>query len=156
MYYGNNYGYVPMQYTQPNYPSGVSGINQYVPQQTYQSQPIMTYPIQNENESIGFIWVQGKEGAKAYPVAPNKTVLLMDSEQPFVYKKTADKDGKPTDFKIFKLVEQTESGENVETKVEYATKEDLQKLNNEIADIKETLLDIQTTPDPPKRTRRVS
>ena len=35
-------------------------------------------------------WVLGIENAKSYPMQPNSTVLLMDSEQPRFYIKTAD------------------------------------------------------------------
>ena len=147
-YYNNNGLYNnPMQYGQMPTPQ----------MPMYPNYAQMFQPQMNEAEGVGFIWVQGKEGAKAYPVAPNKTVLLLDSENPYVYKKVADKDGKPIEFKTYKLVEQFE-GESSEIpmSIEYATKEDVQKLNNEIAEIKDTLLDIQTTPDPPKGTRRVN
>ena len=35
-------------------------------------------------------WVLGIENAKSYPMSPNSTVLLMDSEQPKFYIKTSD------------------------------------------------------------------
>lgn len=148
-YYGNNNGYYlnpnPMQYGQmPMYQNY---------NQMYQQQQV---PVQQQfEENVGFIWVQGKEGAKAYPVAPNKTILLLDSENPYVYKKTADKDGKPIEFKAFKLVEQVD-GEVISDKVEFVTKDELEKIEDEISELRETLLDIQTTPDPPRRTRRTS
>lgn len=36
----------------------------------------------------GVVWVQGVEGAKAYPVASGSSVMLMDSEENVFYIKT--------------------------------------------------------------------
>ena len=41
------------------------------------------------------LWVQGEAGAKAYPVAPNSSVILMDSENNVFYIKSADASGMP-------------------------------------------------------------
>ena len=38
-------------------------------------------------------WVMGIENAKTFPIAPNTTVLLMDSEAPKFYIKTSDANG---------------------------------------------------------------
>lgn len=38
-------------------------------------------------------WVLGLTGAKSFPITPNNTILLMDSEQPQFYIKTADGNG---------------------------------------------------------------
>lgn len=43
----------------------------------------------------GLLWVQGETGAKSYLVAPNSTVLLMDSENSRFYLKSADGAGMP-------------------------------------------------------------
>lgn len=42
-----------------------------------------------------FAWVQGEAAAQAYQVAPNATVILMDSERPILYMKSADATGRP-------------------------------------------------------------
>lgn len=153
-YYGNNNGYYmnPMQYGQMQAPQ--------IPMYTVPSYTQQLQPQQQIQEEIDTIWVQGPEGGKAYPVAPNKTVLMQDSNGEYIYKKRADKDGRPIEFGIYKKVsdstEKEVSSEATSTKVEYATKDDLQKLNNEIAEIRDTILDIQTTPDTPKRTRRTN
>ena len=44
----------------------------------------------------GIIWVQGEAGAKAYPVAPNTTVQLWDSESQSIFLKSADASGMPS------------------------------------------------------------
>lgn len=144
-YYNNNGYYMnPMQYGQMQTPQ----------------MPMYTAPnyVQQQftPEEADNVWVQGPEGGKAYPVAPNKTVLMQDSNGEYIYKKRADKDGRPVEFGIYKKVSDTTEESSIVTVTEYATKEDVQRLNSEIAEIKDTLLDIQTTPDPPRRTRRSS
>lgn len=48
----------------------------------------------NNAQNNGIIWVQGVEGAKAYQIAPNSNVLLMDSENDGrFYIKTCDNIG---------------------------------------------------------------
>lgn len=42
------------------------------------------------------IWVQGINAAKSYPVAPNTSVPLFDSEANVVYIKSADASGMPS------------------------------------------------------------
>lgn len=44
----------------------------------------------------GLLWVQGEAGAKSYLVAPNTTVLLMDSESQRFYLKSTDGAGMPS------------------------------------------------------------
>ena len=51
-------------------------------------------PAQNQNNN-GLIWVQGEAGAKSYLVAPNTTIMLMDSEASKFYLKSADASGMP-------------------------------------------------------------
>ena len=62
-------------------------------QQHFPAQPMpMQQPRQDTN---GLIWVQGEAGAKSWFVAPGATVLLMDSENPRFYMKSADLNGVP-------------------------------------------------------------
>ena len=68
--------------------------NNYFPVTYPQAQP-MSYP-QYQSQNNGINWVQGIEGAKAYPVAPNATVMLMDSNANTFYIKNADATGRPT------------------------------------------------------------
>ena len=60
--------------------------------QQYPTQLPMQQPRQDAN---GLIWVQGEAGAKSWFVAPGATVLLMDSENPRFYMKSADMNGVP-------------------------------------------------------------
>lgn len=69
-------GYQPQQlYYQPNY------------------QPIQNAP---QNQSTGIIWVSGESGARGYPVAPNTTIQLWDSESQTIFLKSADASGMPS------------------------------------------------------------
>ncbi len=46
------------------------------------------------------LWVQGEAAAKSWAVAPGATVVLWDSENPFIYIKSADASGVPSMRKI--------------------------------------------------------
>lgn len=52
----------------------------------------------------GLLWVSGEVGAKSYLVAPNSTVLLMDSDAQRFYLKSADMSGMPS-LRIFEYTE---------------------------------------------------
>ena len=72
-----------------------------------------TYPkqviLQNQNTQLNtFQWVQGQAGAEAYPVAPGASVILMDSNAPVIYYKSADQSGRYLPMKTYDLVERTE------------------------------------------------
>lgn len=107
------------------------------PMQTPQPQ-VNTQPTQNQ----GLIWVSGEIGAKSYLVAPNSTVMLMDSEQSRFFIKSTDSAGMPTirtyEYKEYipsvpqpPIVEQKNLNEQFVTRQEYeellAKIEDLQK-----------------------------
>ena len=96
-----NYTYTPYQYGQVNpiqpYQDRLTAM-----QQQYQQsiQPSQQVPQTNQ----GLLWVQGEAGAKSYLVAPNTSVLLMDSEDSIFYIKTTDQTGMPT-LRTFKYTE---------------------------------------------------
>ena len=69
--------------------------NNYFPVTYPQVQP-MTYSQYQQTQTNGINWVQGIEGAKAYHVAPNANVMLMDSSANTFYIKSADATGRPT------------------------------------------------------------
>ena len=77
-----------------------------------------------------YAFVNGLEGAKSYLVPANQTVLLMDSEQPVCYMKTANALGQGT-LRYFKLTEVNESDVRtpaVAPTVDYVTKKDFDNL----------------------------
>ena len=65
---------------------------------------MQTAPQQQVNQ--GLLWVSGEVGAKSYLVAPNSTVLLMDSDAQRFYLKSADNAGMPS-LRIFEYSEVT-------------------------------------------------
>lgn len=119
----NNYfpmGYQPMIY----------------PQQSYaQPQP------QQMQSSSSIVWVQGEAGAKAYPIAPATTMLLMDSEGECFYIKSTDASGMPQPLRTFhykEVVPQANEISNVNVPQlsfnpdEYAKREDFERLERRI------------------------
>lgn len=82
----------------------------------------------------GLLWVSGEVGAKSYLVAPNSTVLLMDSDDAVFYLKSADSAGLPT-LRTFSYVE-IESNQNKqkssEVQKEFVDREEFELFKNEI------------------------
>ena len=72
----------------------------------FQNVPTQRSVPQNQNNT--FQWVQGQAGAEAYPVAPGASVILMDSNAPVIYYKSADQSGRYLPMKTYDLVERTE------------------------------------------------
>lgn len=81
--------------------------------QTYPQYPNLTpKPIQapvSNNQNGGpnntFQWVQGQAAAEAFLVAPGNSVILMDSNAPVIYFKSADQNGRYLPMKTYDLVE---------------------------------------------------
>ena len=82
----------------PHYQQSYSPYQQQSYQQSFTSpmppQQQMPQPQMQSNSSIN--WVQGEIGARAYPIAPGSSVLLMDSEAQNFYIKSADNSGMPS------------------------------------------------------------
>ncbi len=72
-------------------------------QQPYYNDQLTTL---RQQSSAAPLWVQGEAGAKAYPVAPGNSVILMDSESNTFYIKTADQSGMPM-MRAFDYTERT-------------------------------------------------
>ena len=77
-------------------------------------------------------WVQGIPGAKAYPVEPGRSVVLMDSEANKFYIKSTDSTGMPQPLRCFRY---TEEAEEVSTEhsgsvdmSQYMKRDDFEKL----------------------------
>ena len=119
-----------MAYYTPYQSQYYSQLGQYAPahQQTTQ------------NAQSSLIWVQGIEAAKSYMVAPNTTVLLMDSESQRFYLKTSDASGMP----MLRVCEYTETAQNGANKPvdspavdlsTYATKAEFEAFRDEIQNL---------------------
>ena len=120
-----NYG-MPMNYPMPYQ-------QQYPVQQTISNTPI-TAPQNN----TGIIWVQGEAGAKAYPVAPGNSILLMDSESDCFYIKSTDHSGVPMPLRSFTYTEIVQSQQSHdEPKVDtsqFVTRSEFEELKQMLQD----------------------
>ena len=122
MAYNNGFpvGYQPMYYPTQN-------------QQQFQNQPqVQAPPINNS-----IIWVQGEAAAKSYPIAPNSSVALWDSEANVIYIKSADMSGMPSikilDYTMRDVAPRTAE---ISPQSEFATKDDISVLEREISSLK--------------------
>lgn len=110
-------GYQPQQlYYQPNY------------------QPVQNAP---QNQNTGIIWVSGEAGARGYPVAPNTTIQLWDSESQTIFLKSADASGMPSmkilDYTIRDNAVQGNALQKPQIDLSgYVTKEEFEKRMSEV------------------------
>ena len=120
MAYNNFYptGYQPMY--QPN---------------AYQTQ-MSTGSVQSGSQNP-LIWVQGEAAAKSYPIAPNTSVPLFDSEANVIYIKSADMSGMPS-IKIldYTVRDNAPHKADIQPVADYATKDDLASIQKEIDALK--------------------
>ena len=115
--------------------------------QTYQA-PIY-YPTQsNAFQSVGSVganqqqnsfvqWVQGENAAKSFPVAPNTSVPLFDSEANVIYIKSADASGMPS-IKILDYTVRDNAPKRAETapQMDFVTHNELADIQREIDSLK--------------------
>lgn len=82
-----------------------------------------------------YAFVNGIEGAKAFQMASNQTMMLMDSDKPVVFMKTTDSLGKAS-LRYFNLTEidEAEAAKQYlpQPIPEYALKSDIEALNEKI------------------------
>lgn len=104
----NNYFPMGYQPVIPNY------------QQQFQNVPQAQNSAQN-----GIIWVQGLEGAKAFPVGAGNNVLLMDSEEAMFYIKSVDPSGMPMPLRVFEYSEKKEGQTAKAVEADYITRDEL-------------------------------
>ena len=93
-------GYQPVRPAPPIFNGNVAQYDtsqQYVP------------PQQNNSDRGGIVWVQGDAGARSFLVAPNQSVMLMDSEDSCFYIKSADASGMPLPLRIFDYKERVQN-----------------------------------------------
>lgn len=118
-------------------PYGTYMPNPYGPQ-PYPSYPQPNYPQpQQAQQQNVYAFVNGIEGAKSYPMQPNQTVMLMDSDQPIMYKKASNNLGQAT-IRYFKLTEVAENevrGQAPTSTVEYATRADFEALAKRVDEL---------------------
>lgn len=96
-------------------------------QQMYQ--PYIPQP-QQQNTSI--IWVQGEQAARSYLISPNSTIALWDSDSQKIYLKSADASGMPSIKTLEYTIIDGQPQPKANPTVEYATKEEMDKLREKI------------------------
>ena len=75
--------------------------------------------------------VTGIDGAKAYQMTPNSTVALFDNNEDIMYIKTTDGAGFPT-IRTFSFSEVTRSTQQQVSNNEYVTRDEFNKLKEEL------------------------
>ena len=111
-------------------------------QNSYQQVLNVPQPAQQVNQ--GLLWVSGEVGAKSYLVAPNSTVLLMDSDSSRFYLKSADNSGMPS-LRIFEYKEvlqnvpQAQNAQEINLDGKYVTREEYEGLKRQYESIMERL-----------------
>ena len=104
------------------------GQNVTTPYVAPQSYPTTQVPLNT------FVWVQGEQAAKSYPVAPGNQVLLFDSDESVFYIKKADQSGRPLPLEIYDFKKRETAEVLPDAKisyVEFATKEDVRTIIKE-------------------------
>ena len=86
----------------------------------------------NSNPTTNIIWTMGAESAKAYPVAPGHTVMLMDSESPTFFIKAVDNNGFAT-MKSFSFVEEIPAAVQESSAAKFITTEQFQAAIDQLA-----------------------
>lgn len=131
-------GYQPLYYPQQNQMQGT--------QMSLANQP---QPQMNN----GIIWVQGEAAAKSYPIAPNSSVPLWDSEANVIYIKSADMSGMPS-IKIldYTMRDTAPRAPEIQAQSDFATKNDISILEKEISSLKSKFERMNGTAD--KRKER--
>lgn len=115
--------------------------------QQYQQITSLNNPPQTNQ---GLLWVQGEAAARSYLVAPNSTVLLMDSDASRFYIKSADNAGMPSlrTFEYAEVLQNTPQSvpqapqgaqENLDDK--YVTRQEYDALQGKYMEILERLND---------------
>lgn len=109
----------------------------YYPQQNQVQTPIQAQPQQQPQMNNGIIWVQGEAAAKSYPIAPNSSVPLWDSEANVIYIKSADMSGMPS-IKIldYTMRDVAPRAAEIQPQSAFATKDDISILEKEISSLK--------------------
>ena len=116
-------------------------------QNQYQQAVNVPQMIPQPQVNQGLLWVSGEVGAKSYLVAPNSTVLLMDSDAQRFYLKSADNAGMPS-LRIFEYSEVTNAPQNSlqalntdlkELDGKYVTREEYEGLKRQYESIMERL-----------------
>lgn len=111
-------------------------VNPYAPRPSFGFGSQYPQQPQPQPQTNTYAFVNGIEGAKSYPMGPNQTVMLMDSDNPIAYMKQSNAMGQAT-LKYFKLVETSEAELKGSAKpaVEYVSKADFDAFKKQVEGI---------------------
>lgn len=120
--------------------------------QAQRQMPQFAQPAQPPQTNQGLLWVQGETGAKSYLMAPNTTVLLMDSEGSRFYLKSTDNAGMPNlrTFEYTEIVQNSPQApqtapEDLDSK--YVTRQEYDALSAKYTEIMDKLDSFRAVPD---------
>lgn len=94
----------------------------------------------SQQTGTALIWVQGINAAKSYPVAPNTSVPLFDSEANVVYIKSADASGMPS-IKVldYTVRDNAPKQAKIQPQADFVTHDELAAISKEIDALKSKL-----------------
>lgn len=136
-----NYGNGPYNgYGNNSYISGGLNYSSYNP---YYNSSNQIQPNIQQLQMNQYAFVNGIEGAKAFQVQANQTMLLMDNDKPICYMKTSNNIGQST-LRYFTLTEVDENSiknlNNTEPQQpKYATEADFKLLSDKVDSLYKTL-----------------
>lgn len=143
MAYPNQYQPYQYQYA-PQVQPPMDRLAQLQAQQYQMAGTQMSLPNQPPQTNQGLLWVQGEAAARSYLVAPNTTVLLMDSDASRFYLKSADNAGMPS-LRMFEYSEvsqnapQSTQSEKINLDDKYVTRQEYDALQGKYAEILDRL-----------------
>lgn len=155
--------YTPQIYYSSNYNPQFQGNYQQI--QPQQNIPQAQMPIQQAQpqNNQGLIWVSGEVGAKSYLMAPNSTVMLMDSEGETFYIKSTDSAGMPLPLRVFDYKERTavtqqnaQEQPRISLSEQFVTREEYEALSSKYDALLEKVEELQKPKNVPKKKVEVS
>lgn len=127
-----------------------------------QSQQKTVAQTQQPNQSL--IYVQGEAAAKSWMVGAGQSVLLMDSENPVFYIKSADASGIPLPLRVFDYKERTQNtpqnvpqatqSEQINLDDKYVTRQEYDTLQGKYMEILERLNNFPAADSSSNATKR--
>lgn len=141
--------YTPQIYYPSNYQPQYQQNFQPMQQQAMAPQPMPSNPQPAPQNNQGLIWVSGEVGAKSYLMAPNSTVMLMDSESETFYLKSTDTAGMPLPLRIFDYKERTQNvpqGSQTDSKSlseQFVTREEYNALSSKYEELLNRVAELQ-------------
>lgn len=140
----------PNQFSQPyqyQYPTVQPPMDRLAQLQSNQYQ--MPQPMQPQQPNQSLLYVQGEAAAKSWMVGAGQSVLLMDSESPVFYIKSADASGIPLPLRVFDYKERTHTmpqtapqspqSEQIDLDSKYVTRVEYDALQGKYMEILERL-----------------